>query len=136
MCKAFVYVLASHQLFYLGHCPVLDVLISWTISPYMWMRLVQLVTFNILAKHMLVFQLSLQPVECSVCRFPRLHLALHCSRMVKYLYVNARTIWGNGGIASRILKLGIRYEWPASCPATYPLTKCSLFLVNKILLLL
>ena len=87
------------------------------------MRLVHSVTFNILAKHMLVFQLSLQPVECSVCRFPQLRLALHCGRLAKHLYVNARTIWGNGGIASYILKIGTRYEWQASCPSHLPLGK-------------
>lgn len=87
------------------------------------MRLVQSVTFNILAKHMLVYQLSLQPVECSVCRFLQLHLALHCSRMVKHLYVNVRTIWGNRGTASCILKLGTKYEWPALFPGHLPLGK-------------
>lgn len=117
--KSFAYVLASHQLFYLGHCPVLNVFISWTVSPNMQVRLVLSVTFNILAKQMLVFQLSLLPVECSVHRFPW----LHCGRTLKHLHVNARTLWGNGGIASCILKLGTRYGWPASCPGHLPFGK-------------
>ena len=71
--------------------------------------------------------LSLQPVECSARRFLQLHLALHCGRIVKHHYVNARTILGNRGTASYILKLGTRYEWPALCPSHLPLGKVLFF---------